>query len=152
MLLRPFADRDETQLTDFPLSDSPYRPPSEKQAGQQAVHEPAMKSCSVLPFAQLGLRLVGVLLIADGLGLILGGVVQGLVQGQAYAAQGYGIVVDPHSAGWAAGGIPHLIIGIYLVVSGNWILQNVFLPSQRPTSDALIIDRSQPDDAREAPS
>ncbi|KAA5541911.1 hypothetical protein FYK55_17090 [Roseiconus nitratireducens] len=142
-------------MTDLPLSDSPYRPPSEKQPAQHADIPPAINSHSLLPFAQLGLRLLGVLLVADGLGAILGGFVQGVMQGRAYAAQGYGVVVDPHSAGWAAGGIPHLIIGVYLVVGGNWILQNVFLPSQRPNSDAHIdpmVESGEPDDAREPPS
>jgi len=114
-----------------------------------------MNSDSLLPFAQLGLRLLGVMLIVDGLGALLGGLVHGLVQGQAYAAEGYGVVVDPHSAGWAAGGIPYLIIGGYLVAGGNWILQNVFLPSQRTTSNAPIasmVKNSEPDDARESPS
>ena len=141
-------------MTDLPLSDSPYRPPPEKKAAQQADHELAGNSHSLLPFAQLGLRLLGVLLVVDGLGAILGGFVQGLIQGRAYAAQGYGVVVDPHSAGWAAGGIPYLIIGVYLVVGGNWILQNVFLPPQRPTSDVRICsiaESGEPDDARESP-
>lgn len=86
---------------------------------------------------------------------MLGGFVQGLVQGRAYASQGYGVVVDPHSAGWAAGGIPHLIIGIYLVVGGNWILQNVFLPFERPSSSTHVAsneENGEPDDARESPS
>lgn len=150
-----FADRYETQLTDFPLSDSPYRPPPDKQPAQQADHEPAVNSHSLLHFAQLGLRLLGVLLVADGLGAILGGFVQGLVQGRAYAAQGYGVVVDPHSAGWAAGGVPLLLIGVYLVVGGNWILQNVFLPSRRSASDATlaaIAENGEPDDLRESPN
>ncbi|WP_145167529.1 hypothetical protein [Rubripirellula lacrimiformis] len=137
------------------MSDSPYRPPSENQAAQQADYEPAVTSHTLLPFAQLGMRLLGVLLVVDGLGAISGGLVQGLVQGRDYAAEGYGFVVDPHSAGWAAGGIPFLIIGVYLVVGGNWILQSVFLPSRRPASDApnaSEVEHGEPDDARESPS
>ncbi|MDM4019616.1 hypothetical protein, partial [Roseiconus lacunae] len=87
--------------------------------------------------AQLGLRLLGVMLVVDGLGAMLGGLIQGLFHAKAYADAGYNVLIDPHSAGWAAGGIPHLVIGVYLTVGGNWILRNVFVSSQLSSSDSF---------------
>jgi hypothetical protein len=84
-----------------------------------------------LPFAQLGLRLLGIMLVVDGAGALLGGFVQGLFQAKAYLDAGYSLPIDPHSAGWVAGGIPHLIAGFYLIISGNWVLLSVFASSGR---------------------
>ncbi|MEL6104932.1 MAG: hypothetical protein AAFU85_02795 [Planctomycetota bacterium] len=113
-------------------NNSPYQPPSSDHAASEPDNGHATTSRSLLPFAQLGLRLLGVMLIVNGLGAILGGLVQGLVQARAYAAAGYPIGIDPHSAGWAAGGIPFLVIGVYLIGGGNWILRTVFMPSRFP--------------------
>lgn len=87
---------------------------------------------AMLPFAQLGLRLLGVMFVVDGVGAMFGGTIQGLFQAQAYSDAGYSVPIDPHSVGWAAGGLPHLIAGIYLIVGGNWVLLHVFASSQRP--------------------
>jgi hypothetical protein len=115
----------------IPLSESPYQPPTDQVT-------PADKSLpggdlpAMLPFAQLGLRLLGVMVVVDGVGAMFGGAIQGLVQAQAYSDAGYSVTIDPHSVGWAAGGLPHVIAGIYLVVGGNWVLLNIFASSQRP--------------------
>ena len=95
------------------------------------------------------------MLIVDGLGAMFGGLIQGLFQAQAYADAGYNVLIDPHSAGWAAGGIPHLVIGVYLTVGGNWILRNVFISSQRSSADRFTestISCGESDNARESPS
>ena len=62
----------------------------------------------------------------DGLSSIVGGFVQNLFQTWAYAESGYDVTVDPHSAGWAAGGLPYLAAGTYLMVGGNRLLYAVF--------------------------
>ena len=69
--------------------------------------------------------------VVDGVGAIFGGAIQGLFQARAYSDAGYAVPIDPHSVGWAAGGVPHLIAGLYLIVGGNWVLLNVFTSSRR---------------------
>ena len=126
------------------MSDSPYRPPPPGHPTQEAESGSAIAPGSLLPFAQLGLRLLGVMLIVDGLGAMFGGLIQGLLQAQAYADAGYDVLIDPHSAGWAAGGIPHFVIGFYLTVGGTWILRNVFMSS--------TVHSGKEADVRESPS
>ena len=105
-------------------------------------------TASLLPLAQLGLRLLGVMLVVDGVGAMFGGVIQGLLQAWAYSQAGYAVPIDPHSAGWAVGGLPHLIAGLYFIVSGNWVLHNVFASprqqniAQREDADGLVASDS----------
>lgn len=70
------------------------------------------------------------MLVVDGVGAMLGGLTHGLLQARAYAEAGYSVPLDPHSAGWFAGGVPHLIGGVYLIVGGNWLLRTVFTSSR----------------------
>ena len=116
--------------------ESPYLPPSQTDdlPDQKASD---LTSLSMLPYARLGLRLLGVMLIVDGVGAICGGLIYGLMQLGAYSAAGYSIPVDAHAAGWAMGGIPYLVAGLYLVVSGNWVLRNVFAPSGSALTDGV---------------
>jgi hypothetical protein len=131
------------------LSESPYQPPTDQMA-------PADKSLTrgdlvggdlpaLLPFAQLGLRLLGVMFVVDGVGAMFGGAIQGLFQAQAYSDAGYSVPIDPHSIGWAAGGLPVLIAGIYLIVGGNWVLLHVFASPHRPheSSPVAVSDTRQ---------
>ena len=76
----------------------------------------------------------------DGLSSIFGGLIQNRFQTQAYAESGYDIAIDPYSAGWAAGGLPYLIAGLYLMVGGKWLLFAVF------TSSSGSETRDDPDD------
>ncbi len=132
------------------MSDSPYQPPLSTQKPENKTTT-GTDTSSILPFAQLGLRLLGVMLTIDGIGAIFGGVIQGLLQAKAYADAGYAVPLDPHSAGWAAGGIPHIVAGVYLIVSGNWVLDKVFTPSNRADGNATV-ESGEPDDARESPN
>ena len=143
------------QCKTLTLSDSPYRHASSGSTSQEGDFVAVTTSRSLLPFAQLGLRLLGVLLIADGLGAMFGGLIQGMIQARAYAEAGYDVLIDPHSAGWAAGGIPHLIIGVYLTVGGNWILHNVFVATRGSSRDEFTdstMERGEPSNARETSS
>ncbi len=105
---------------------------------------PDVDTLPLLPFAQLGLRLLGVMLVVDGVGAMVGGVIYGLLLARAYSDVGYAVLIDPHSAGWAAGGVPYLIAGLYLIVGGDWVLRNVFASSgqqnsaQREDTDDLV--------------
>lgn len=88
---------------------------------------------STLVWAQLGLRLLGVMLVVEGLGAMAGGITYGILVARYYTAMGYPAAIEPHSAGWAAGGILQLIGGLYLTTSGRWVLDKVFAPSS-PTA------------------
>jgi hypothetical protein len=120
-----------------PLDDSPYQPPVNPQADIVS-READLNRRELLPFAQLGLRLLGIMFVVDGLGALCGGMLQGLLQAYAYTSVGYDVPIDPHSVGWVAGGVPHLLVGSYFIVSGDWILQNIFMssgPSKRLSND-----------------
>jgi hypothetical protein len=124
-----------TTTIDTILSDSPYQPPTnDKTSAVEPV--PDSDSALFLPYAQLGLRLLGVMFFVDGVGAVFGGAIQGLFHARAYSDAGYPVPIDPHSVGWAAGGVPHLIAGLYLIVGGNWVLLNVFTNSRRKTVDS----------------
>jgi|JI9StandDraft_2_1071091.scaffolds.fasta_scaffold95934_1 hypothetical protein len=118
-----------TTNIDTILSDSPFQQPTNN--GPSAI-EPAsgMESPPLLPFAQLGLRLLGLMLFVDGVGAIFGGAVQGIFQARAYSNAGYEVQLDPHSVAWVASGVPILIAGLYFIVDGNWVLRNVFTSSR----------------------
>jgi len=85
----------------------------------------------MLGMAQLGLRLLGVLLVVEGAGANLGGLVQRGLQARAYATAGYPVPIDPHSAAWFASGLTILLGGLYLATNSSWVLKNVFAPSRR---------------------
>lgn len=59
---------------------------------------------------QRDFTMLGVMLLVDGLGAVFGGLIQGILQHRAYAEAGYNVLFDPHSTGWAAGGVPCLIV------------------------------------------
>ena len=80
----------------------------------------------LLPFAQLGLRLLGIMFLVDGVSGLLGGATQGMLQIKAYSDAGYELPTDPHSGGWIAGSLPHIVAGLYFITGGNWVLNNVF--------------------------
>ena len=113
------------------LSESPYQPPNQLSQVAPEDSSDGYSADTFLPFAQLGLRLLGVMFVLDGVSAIFGGLFQGLMQARAYVNAGYGMHVDPHSVGWAAGGIPHIVVGLYLTIGGNWVLQKVFTAAQR---------------------
>ncbi len=107
------------------MSDSPYQPPAQDEP-LLLDSSKELEPNSILPFAQLGLRLLGILLFVDGVTAVFGGLVQGVLYSRAYKDAGYPGTVDPHSLGWAASGIPLLVVGLYLIVGGKWVLLNVF--------------------------
>ena len=107
------------------MTDQPYRPPSTLSENAGDVTAPTHRA-SLLPYAQLGIRLLGVMFFVDGLSAIFGGLIQNMFQTWAYAESGYDVTVDPHSAGWAAVGLPYLVSGLYLMIGGNWLLCAIF--------------------------
>ena len=113
------------------MSDSQPGSPTHRQADVACEAVLGGSTPSMLGIAQLGLRLLGVFLIVEGAGAILGGLVQGVLQARAYSTAGYPVPIDPHSAAWFSSGLPSLLGGLYLVINGSWVLENVFAPSRR---------------------
>lgn len=128
MDVRRFPKRPTTKI-DTIMSESPNQQPTNN--GITAI-EPVtgMESPPLLPFAQLGLRLLGLMLFVEGVAAIFGGAVQGIFQARAYSIAGYDVQLDPHSVAWVASGVPILIAGLYFIVDGNWVLRNVFTSSR----------------------
>lgn len=126
------------------LSSSAYQPPVDDQESG-AVHEAAGDTGrKLLPFAQLGLRLLGVLLLVDGTASLAGGAIQSLFQARAYQASGYAYTLDPHSAGWMASGVPAFLSGLYLAFDGRWVLANIFtLVGRGAAGDAADTELSE---------
>lgn len=98
----------------------------------------------LLPYAQLGLRLLGVMLLVDGIATVAGGAVQALLQARAYQASGYEYIFDPYSVGWIASGVAYALGGLYLAIGGRWVLANIFTPV-RGRADGGATDRAPPD-------
>lgn len=131
----------------FRLSDSPYQSPKTIETqSEPTVVETIGETPSLLPLAQLGLRLLGVMFFGDGLAIMFGGLVFGVLQAKAYTDAGYDVPVDPQSGGWIAQGVPYMALGLYLMLGGNWILQSVFAPSRQRQETELAAE-----DDRDAP-
>lgn len=101
-------------------------------------------SRGLLPFAQLGLHLLGIMLFVDGAATITGGAIQSLFQARAYQAAGYTYTFDPHSAGWMASGVPYILGGLYLALDGRWVLSNIFTLASRGAAGETA-DAGQPE-------
>lgn len=112
------------------LSNLPYQSQMDDEThANGSIHR--FDSPQLLPFAQLGLRLLGIMFVVDGIGAIFGGAVHWLFLAREYSDAGYEVPIDSHSVGWVASGVPLLIAGLYLIASGNWVLINVFSSSRR---------------------
>lgn len=81
---------------------------------------------ALLPYAQLGLRLLGVFFLIEGTVAIIGGFVYLIWQSFEFHWAGQSYHPDAHSMGWIASGVPSFVAGLYLLFSGNWFLKNVF--------------------------
>lgn len=87
-----------------------------------------LEANSLLPFAQLGLRLLGIMFFIEGVACLLFGLVQAFFLAKQYTDQGYIAPLDPHSTGSCAQGAALLFVGCYLILGGEWILRNIFTP------------------------
>ncbi|MBW3596440.1 MAG: hypothetical protein KY475_04095 [Planctomycetes bacterium] len=91
-------------------------------------------------FAQMGLRLLGVMFLVDGVAGLAGSITNGAPQSSALQQAGYPPTPDSYVLGWLAQSIAYIVVGAYCVIGGRWVLENIFLPSPR-TRD---IDESPP--------
>lgn len=111
---------------------NPYGPPVLTTPGTSShddlgVNDSTTDPLMITRYAQLGLRLLGVMFVVEGAAALIGSLTNGVMQTAAYVKAGYPVSFDPYSFGWGAQAIALVFVGAYLVVSGRWVLENVFL-------------------------
>lgn len=110
--------------------DSPVAPSQTDDEQVESPIVPKADALRLLPHAQLGLRLLGVLMFFDGAASFVGGGAHAMFDRRLYQLEGYEYTLDPHSIGWMAQGVPLMLGGLYLMLSGRWLLANIFSPPQ----------------------
>jgi hypothetical protein len=118
--------------------DNPYQPPSTTSSHDER-RLPVGHDGKIAHYAQLGLRLLGVMFLVDGVGGIIGSLAYAAFQSSALQQAGYDPLPDAYVFGWFATSAALLIAGIYFVVGGRWVLEKVFLPPS-PTPDDDDVD------------
>lgn len=115
--------------------DNPFKPPSVIPAAESAHRKESRliddDSATIARYAQLGLRLLGVMWLVDGIGGIVGSLVYVTWQRAEIRRSGYEPTLDEYALGWFAASAVILLAGIYFIVGGRWFLEKVFLPSSR---------------------
>lgn len=116
---------------------STSQPAAPDPAQRESNHGSAtdVSASSLLPYAQLGLRLLGVMMIVDGAGAVLGGLAYWFVNAKAYWDARIPVPADPQAVGWIMAGIPSLLCGLYFVVNGAWVLKYVFSPAPKASGE-----------------
>jgi hypothetical protein len=115
--------------------ESPQVTPSQPvQPRPRRIEESSADDERIARYAQLGLRLLGVMFLVDGVAGIAGGLVYGVMQSTIWEQAGYDSFFDQYACGWIAGGVASFVAGLYFTIGGRWVLEMVFLPS-RPIQD-----------------
>lgn len=83
----------------------------------------------MIRFAQLGLRLLGVMFFVEGVAGVVGSIIYYAWEASLFRDAGYESNPDPYAFGWFAASAISLVAGFYCVTNGRWILEMVFLPS-----------------------
>jgi hypothetical protein len=100
----------------------------------------------LLRYAQLGLRLIGVMFVFEGVAGLCGSLVYMVMYALALARGGYdSSLPDAHSCGWFASSFVTTVFGYYLISDGRKIVELVFV-SQHPAFEAGHVagdDRSE---------
>ncbi len=81
------------------------------------------------PYAQLGLRLLGVMLLIQGIGNMIGSLAQSAVYATQLKQAGYALSVDAYAFGWFISSLVLAGAGWYLIIGGRWIVEKIFLPA-----------------------
>lgn len=109
------------------------------ELGESETHAESEDLRQIVRFAQLGLRLLGILFIVDG--------VSGLLSNLAYQAF-FDARIDrstevSKAAAWSVYAMygTYLIAGLYLVMDGRWVVQNVFTP--RPVRSVKATEKDE---------
>lgn len=85
----------------------------------------------IIRYAQLGLRLLGVMFLVDGAGGMIGSIVYAATLSTALQRAGIETLPDAYTFGWFASSVASLVAGFYFVIGGRWVLEKVFLSPSR---------------------
>ena len=113
---------------------NPYEPSASATPVDQRASESDGISASdeqFLRYAQLLVRLMGVMFVIDGTATLTFCVTHALHS--AYAMQPLGgefSINDSYVAGWFVSGPVTILAGVYLALGGRWILEKVVLPAR----------------------
>ncbi len=84
-------------------------------------------------YAQLGLRLLGVFFLLEGVCNTAGSLVYAAMQSHSLKQAGYQPLPDAYALGWFASSFAMIAAGVYFAVGGSWVLEKVFFPASRST-------------------
>ncbi len=115
---------------------NPYQAPNRADGISTVIRRPlpsaSSESTKLALYAQMLLRVFGVLLIIEGIGLAVFAIAFGVVQSRDYVASGYTAyqgLFNPYSVGYGCWGAVSLGGGLYLTIGGRWLIQALFVPS-----------------------
>ena len=112
---------------------NPYEPSSPPpDARRYVARQTSPDDCKILQYAQLGLRLLGVMMVVDGIATISGSIGYGIFQSAALQQAGYAGFPEPYTVGWFASGLAYMAAGIYFMAGGRRVIELVFLPVSTP--------------------
>lgn len=103
----------------------------------------ATDTVTLLPWAQLGLRLLGIYFFIEGVCGFIGNVLIAFILNWQYTLAGYESPVDAGSAGGGTISLLYTFVGFYLLLDGSWLLRNIFTPIDH---EKHMIRRSSPED------
>lgn len=118
---------------------NPYDPPTHTVSPEPRFAEPSELDVRIARYAQLGLRLIEVMIFFEGLAALLGSVIYGGLVAMEYGIAGYAPLPDSYTYGWFASSLACVLLGLYLMVGGRWVLESVCLPA------GVELKRSIPD-------
>jgi hypothetical protein len=113
-------------MSDVP---NPYDPPTHTAWPEPRFIEPSELDVRIARYAQLGLRLLGVMLFFEGFAGLIGSVLYGGLVAMEFGVAGYAPLPDSYTYGWFVSSLACMLFGLYLMVGGRWILESVFLPA-----------------------
>jgi hypothetical protein len=86
----------------------------------------------VVRYAQLGMRLLGVMFVLEGLVGLTGSIVYAVIYAIALERSGYDPThLDAYACGWFASSFVAAVVGFYLITDGRRLFELVFLPPSR---------------------
>lgn len=113
------------------MSDkNPYEPPISTTAPPKAPPDERRLSdddVKIARQAQMFLRLLGVMLVVEGVGGLIYSAIVFAMLTPPLRALGY----QGDAIGWGASSLVSLFAGLYFVLDGRWVLESIFLPPSR---------------------
>ena len=118
-------------------NDNPYQSPATTPLQESRANAPEVQPSStddrkIVRYAQLGLRLLGVMFIVNGISVFACSFTWGLMQSSALQRDGYAPTPDPYVFGLAAQAAAYATLGLYFVVGGRWVIEKVFASPSPP--------------------